>query len=562
MRAALYARLSREDGRATKDNGTERQLRLGRVFAEKQGWTVIEPYVLKDDGHSGADFSRPGLQQVLAGAARKPKPFDVVIVQALDRIGREQISVGNILKLLTRAGIAVWTFTDGQKIQFKTPTEKLMVGVKGMADEQYRASIQEKTATALREKAEQVHVTGPACYGYDREPVGIAPRSVVTESGKTRRVKRTWDHVEYKINEAQARVVRRVFQLAADGLGDNRIRNLLDKETPRPTGWTKNFVRRMLANPLYIGERIYGKVRNVDDDGKGKREPVPESEWIRAPAPALRIIDDQLWEAVQRRKAKTRLHFIRTERGQLAGKPESGVVARFMLSGIARCGECGGTMTHLGGYAKKRYYCLQRAHRGATYCGNRGGVPMDLLDRAVLEKLYDELLSDPGRLWELIEANDRARQLERETAKAPAVNVEKEVTRLEREIGNLVAALAAGTASPDITQAIATRRAQVDALKVPPAPTPLSKGRYVAGYAAFRMLLNSRHPLAVRQVLRRLGCDKIVVTKTGPRSWDFAGEFDAGKIVAAKPSQAPDLIEVDSEGYLIEKGPVESPPGV
>ncbi len=279
----------------------------------------------------------------------------------------------------------------------------------------------------------------------------------------------------------------------------------------------------------------------MDDDGRGTREPVPESAWIRVAAPELRIVSDELWQAVQDRKAKTRAHYVRTPGGQLAGKPESGVVARYMLSGIARCGVCGGTMTMLGGYHRKRYYCLQRAHKGASYCSNKGGILMDALDQGVLTVLYNELLSDPARLWELIQAHDQQRQLEREARQDTRVNVEKEVARLEGEIGRLVTALAAGTASPDITKAIGDRRAQVDALKVAPAPAPVTKARYLTGYAAFRVMLNSRHPLAVRQVVRKLGCDRIVVTRTAT-GWDFAGEFDAG--------------------CLIEKGPAESAPGV
>jgi hypothetical protein len=116
--------------------------------------------------------------------------------------------------------------------------------------------------------------------------------------------------------------------------------------------------------------------------------------------------------------------------------------------------------------------------------------------------------------------------------------VEKEVARLETEIGRLVAALAAGTASADITTAIADRRAQVAALQVAPALTPVTKARYLTGYAAFRVMLNSRHPLAVRQVLRKLGCDRITITRTGEHTWDFAGEFDAGCLIEKGPAES------------------------
>ena len=521
--AAVYARLSKEDTRTAGDNGTARQLELGRGFVVKNGWTVNESYVLADAGVSGANFDhRPGLVRLLEGARQKPRPFDIVVVAAIDRIGREQVATSGVLKRLTRAGIQVWCYQDGQRVLFNTPTQKFMVGVGGFAAEEYRDAVRGKTIATLRKKATEGHATGPTAFGYRNEKQG----------GHTVRV----------ICEEQAVVVRRAFQLAADGHGDDRVRNLLTTEHPRASGWTKNAVRRMLSNEVYIGTSVYGKIRNVDDDGRGTREPVPESEWIRVAAPELRIISDELWQQVQDRKAKTRAHYVRTPGDKLAGKPESGVVARYMLSGIARCGVCGGTMTMLGGYHRKRYYCLQRAHRGAAYCSNKGGVPMDVLDQAVLAVLYDELLSDPARLWKMIQAHDAQRQLEREAHQGTRVNVEKEVARLETQIGRLVAALAAGTASADITTAITDRRAQVAALQVAPALTPVTKARYLTGYAAFRVMLNSRHPLAVRQVLRKLGCDRITITRTGEHTWDFAGEFDAG--------------------CLIEKGPAESAGGM
>ncbi len=518
MIAALYARLSKEDTRATEDNGVARQLELGRAFAVKNGWTVNEAYVLADDGVSGANFDhRPGLVRLLEGARQKPRPYDIVVVAAIDRIGREQVATSSVLKQLTRAGIQVWTFQDGQRVKFDRPIDKFMVGVKGFGAEEYRDAVRDKTVTALRELAKRGHATGPTSYGYRNEKQG----------GHTVRV----------IHEAEAAVVRRAFQLAADGYGNDRIRNILATEAPQPGGWAKNQVRRILANPIYVGRPVYGKVRNVDNDGRGARERVPESEWIQVDAPELRIVSDELWQAMQDRKEKTKQHYVRTPEGQLTGKPESGIVAKFMLSGIARCGTCGGTMTMIGGRTRKRYYCLGRAHRGPAFCSNSAGVPMDLLDQAVLEVLYDELLADPARLWEMIQAHDAQRQLEREARQGTQVNVEKEVARLEAEIGRLVTALAAGTASPDITKAIAERRAQVEGLQVPPTSTPVTKERVLTGYAAFRVLLNSRHPLAVRQVLRKLGCDRITVTKTAT-GWDFAGEFDAGRLIE-KGSPAP-----------------------
>ena len=56
------------------------QLRLCRLYAEKQGWTIVETY--SDRAVSGASLIRPGVQALLSDATRDR--FDLVLAEALD----------------------------------------------------------------------------------------------------------------------------------------------------------------------------------------------------------------------------------------------------------------------------------------------------------------------------------------------------------------------------------------------------------------------------------------------------------------------------------------------
>src|SRR5260370_1901134 len=123
-----------------------------------------------------------------------------------------------------------------------------MVGVGGFDAEEYRDAVGGKTIATLRTTATEGHATGPTAFGYRNEKQG----------GHTVRV----------ICEEQAVVVRRAFQLAADGHGDDRVRNLLTTEHPRASGWTKNAIRRMLSHEVYIVTTVYGKLRNDADCGR------------------------------------------------------------------------------------------------------------------------------------------------------------------------------------------------------------------------------------------------------------------------------------------------------
>src|SRR6266567_4518047 len=326
------------------------------------GMTMAAIYGRKsaEDERSADDGRSVDRQVALAGARQRPRPFDVLVVMAVDRLGREQVRTAAVVQALHEAGVAVWTYQDGREVSFDTPVEKFMLGVHGFGAEEYRHQVKLKTREALHRKAARGHATGSRTYGY--------------------RLVRQGEHTEREIDEAQAAVVKRVFELSAEGYGDQRIVGILSADrVPAPGArglWSKEILRTMLRNELYRGMAIYGKTKSVDKGGAAsKRERVPKDDWTRAEMPELRIISDELWQQVQTRKQKTREYFVRPPDGRLAGKPAAGIVASRMLSGIARCA-CGGALTYMGKKGPRpRYYCIERSHRGPAACSNGHGVP-------------------------------------------------------------------------------------------------------------------------------------------------------------------------------------------
>ena len=63
MKVALCARYSSDNQR---DASIEDQLRLCRLHAEKQGWTIVDSYT--DRAISGASLLRPGIQELISDA--------------------------------------------------------------------------------------------------------------------------------------------------------------------------------------------------------------------------------------------------------------------------------------------------------------------------------------------------------------------------------------------------------------------------------------------------------------------------------------------------------------
>jgi hypothetical protein len=120
-RAALYVRVS------TDQQTVENQVRELQQVAERRGWTVVETY--SDEGISGAKCrdKRPGLDAMLKDASRRK--FDVVMVWAIDRLGRSLIDLLGSIQHLEACGVDL--YLDQQNIDTTTPMGRLVFLVTG-----------------------------------------------------------------------------------------------------------------------------------------------------------------------------------------------------------------------------------------------------------------------------------------------------------------------------------------------------------------------------------------------------------------------------------------------
>ena len=111
--------------------------------------------------------------------------------------------------------------------------------------------------------------------------------------------------------------------------------------------------------------------------GVHAQRPRAETEWLHVPAPALRIVPEPLWQAVQRRLETMRKFYQRTASGTLHGRARgaSGHESKYLLTGMAECGSChGGLTVHNRATGDRRtfaYLCGGYHRKGPTVCGNR-----------------------------------------------------------------------------------------------------------------------------------------------------------------------------------------------
>ena len=89
-KTALYCRLSQDDGLDGDSNSIQNQKKILQQYAEEHQFQNLSFYV--DDGYTGANFNRPGFQQMIADMENGE--IGCVITKDLSRLGRNQLHTG------------------------------------------------------------------------------------------------------------------------------------------------------------------------------------------------------------------------------------------------------------------------------------------------------------------------------------------------------------------------------------------------------------------------------------------------------------------------------------
>jgi len=381
MITAIYARKSTDQNVSDEEKSITRQVQHARAYAAKKGWTVADGHVYSDDGISGAEFvKRPGFLRLMNALKPRP-PFQVLVMSEESRLGRERVETEWNLKQIVDAGVRVFYYLADREANLDDATNSMLEAFRLYASQMEREKARQRTYDAMLRKASARQVAGGMVYGYDNvEVLSPAPGP----DGQRRR-----QHVLRQINEDQAGVLRRIFELTAQGYGLVRIAKLLNAEAVAPPrragrlgpGWAPSAIREMLRRELYRGVVTWNRTRRVDRGGTRTKVDRPRSEWLTFDAPELRIVDEPLWTAVQARLEEKQATYVRSAGGRLWGRPERSLDSPYLLTGFARCAGCGGSFfvrrRTSRGHERTYYGCMYRHQRGVHACANDLTVAMD-----------------------------------------------------------------------------------------------------------------------------------------------------------------------------------------
>ncbi len=140
----------------------------------------------------------------------------------------------------------------------------------------------------------------------------------------------------------------------------------------------------IINNELYIGRLVWNRQRYLKDPSTGRRvsRMNVESEWIVTEVPELRIIDDELWQAVKARQSEIAdkyVNVIETVREAQSNRLNGLHRPKSLFSGLIYCGVCGGPYSLRG---QDRYACSARVTNGS--CTNSRTIAQADLEQRVL----------------------------------------------------------------------------------------------------------------------------------------------------------------------------------
>ena len=384
------------------------QIAACKKACEKLGWPV--PKTFKDEAKSGRSVAkRTGYLDMMAAA--EAGEGDVIVVTALDRIGRNARELHDAHARLSDADVVIYTLERGvmTRLEFAIYAEMAQ-----MESEK----IGERVSRGHRAAVARGKVMGDHAYGY---------KVTVDENGK-----------RVEIDPVTAPIVLRINRDYAAGLSAVQIAKVLTAEgIPTPEGlsvWSPNTIlgsRRsgngLLRNPLYNGQNTFGKTRVRLDPKTGKfvKTKANAEDIIVSDVPWLRILPDELWHQVQDRLNSR--SFITPNRNR---HPD------YLLSGLTKCGVCGGAFA----MTTAKLGCVN-LKVGA--CDNRRRVVRKDLERLVLEGLQGRLAQSHIIEWFMPEYLRESAQAAQETIDKQARH-RLRVEEVDREIANVLKQVRSG----------------------------------------------------------------------------------------------------------------------
>lgn len=366
LRTCAYARVSTAS--VKQGNSLKNQVdSYTRRIKEKPEYEFVGVYA--DQGISGRSERRPEFQRMIEDA--RAGKIDLIITKSISRFARNTVLLLKYVRELKDLGVAV--FFEENNINTSSSEGEMMLTVLASFAQEESRSISENYKWALKKKFERGEgmVNTKRFLGYDKD-----------------------DNGHLIINEAEAKIVRRIYDMYLSGMGSFLIKNKLNEEgIPTVTGaaWTCGTVNGILKNEKYKGDFLIQKTYNPEVGGASKpnRGQVPQY-YVKDDHEA--IISEEEWEQVQELTA------YRCEKRNIA-KGSKKCLNRYPNSGMLKCGYCGASLIrrHVFG-GKIDWLCRTYIEKGKKTCPGIRIHELELEGRIFTEPtVVEEVIEDGSK---------------------------------------------------------------------------------------------------------------------------------------------------------------------
>ena len=350
-RAALYLRLSKEDGdkEESESIANQRELLISHIQRNLPDVTVVAEKI--DDGYSGADFNRPSfiemMEEIRAGR------INCVCVKDLSRFGRNFAESGKYIEhVFPFLGVRFITVNEGfDSFHKKSQSDNIVLPFLNLINDAYCRDISIKIRSQLDVKRKKGDFVGAfVVFGYKRDER---------------------NHNKLAVDEPAADVVKLIFKWKMDGYSAQSIADRLNElgiaspmeykkslglafstsfATSSKSMWSAVAVFRILRDETYTGMMVQGKCGTPNHKVKKKmRKPV--TDWARVDGMHEAIICYEDFSLAARLL-------------QRDTRKAPGEETVYPFSGMAKCGLCGENMIRKTVHSNGKRYVYLTCCRG------------------------------------------------------------------------------------------------------------------------------------------------------------------------------------------------------
>lgn len=414
LNAVIYARYSSDNQR---EESIEAQIRAIKEYASKNDYQIIKIYT--DEARTATTDDRPQFLQMIKDSVLGL--FNTVIVHKLDRFARNRYDSAIYRKKLKDNGVRLISVLEPLD---DSPESVILESVLEGMSEYYSKNLSREVMKGMKETAlECKHNGGIAPLGYD-----VAPDRT------------------YVINENEAKIVKMVFEMYADGYSFNNIIDELNSKgykTKAGREFGKNSINNILKNEKYRGVYIFNRTISKIGGKRNNLKSKSSDKIIRIEGGMPRIISDELWNRIRVKMDKNK-----------QARAANSAKETYLLSGLIFCGKCDGAMTGNRKYAgrnKTPYFSYECSNRKRKRSCDAKAINKDYVENLVMDELEEELFTSDAIEKMVKSIIDHSKKQSKEIDK-DIKSYENELAGIQTKLNNIVNAIADGLYQPSMKE--------------------------------------------------------------------------------------------------------------